>query len=552
MSMDERAHGQGSQNGPVDLQTELDLTLDTTNPASGGLRQEDALMLARVADALQLIADLSRADVLLFAACSPDPRDQPERTHQDGAPDACRIVAEAKPNAVPSLSSDPLRGRIVTRFDEPVVFQVWDRRKPAFEADAATMGVAVTEEAYPIIHGGHVIGVLSIRSAPLEYERQRKKDAVWRRAMADLRQMVLRGQLDGCSGLHTLGEHDGLLVVDSKGRIRYLSTIAEHLYRKVGYREHMLGMDLGTLTTNEGCFYKAMENGTCVEEELREGSMIWRKKAIPIMSERVRTQLQPGMLRRTEYYYSGAIIVITDLTEEREQEQELWIKSMMIREIHHRVKNNLQTIASLLRMQARRTGSPEVSSILNQTISRILSIAVVHESLSQDAETIVNLREVGERILQEARHSVLDPEKQIEMTLSSEDVMLNSQQATPSALVLNELVQNALEHAFADRSRGTIKVTLCDDEKSVTCIVDDDGNGLPYAFNLNQGGNLGLQIVQTLVHDDLKGSFVLLDKRSEDGTPGARAVVTFPKLRYNGKGPSDGIARHFGSLVEAG
>lgn len=545
MALDKLAHGQHSLDD-----AEHELMLDNDTPSAPGLTQEEVQLLTRVSQAIQVMADLSRADVLLFAACSPTPHSGSVASSPERPLEAARIVAEAKPNAVPSLYSESLRGRIVTRYDEPVVFRVWDRRKAAFEADAAVMGMPVTEEAYPLLHNHTVIGVLSVRSAPLEYERQRKKDPIWKRAVAELRQMILRGQLDGCSNLTPMGEHDGLLVVDAKGKIKYLSTIAEHLYRKVGYREHMLNTDLATLTTNEGVFYKALENGVCVEQEVHEGAMIWRRKAVPILVERVRTQLQSRVLRKTEYTYSGAILVIADLTEERQKAEELHIKSTMIREIHHRVKNNLQTIASLLRLQARRSGSSEVAAMLHQTINRILSIAVVHEQLSQDADTIVNLREVTERIIQEAKLSIVDPEKKIQIDLLCDDVYLGAQQATSCALVLNELVQNALEHGIAERMYGTISITLAEEEHALILTVLDDGSGLPPTFNLNQSGNLGLQIVQTLVRNDLKGNFSLNNAAQTGGAYTTSAIVKFPKLYSDCKTSAHTLTRRFSSLVE--
>ena len=127
-------------------------------------------------------------------------------------------------------------------------------------------------------------------------------------------------------------------------------------------------------------------------------------------------------LRRQTREIDGAIIVIQDVTEERQKEQELKIKSTMIQEIHHRVKNNLQTIAALLRLQARRTDSPEVADMLQQTIHRILSIAVVHEFLSYDESSIVNLREVTQRIVNEVTQGILDPVKRFRFAFEGEDV----------------------------------------------------------------------------------------------------------------------------------
>src|SRR5439155_16483578 len=138
--------------------------------------------------------------------------------------------------------------------------------------------------------------------------------------------------------------------------------------------------------------------------------------------------------------------------EERRKDQELSIKSAMIQEIHHRVKNNLQTIASLLRLQARRTGSPEVGDMLRETINRILSIAVVHESLSHDESSIIDVKEVCQRIIAEVTQGILDPDKHIHFAIRGTDLPLPAQQATSCALIVNELLQNAVKHAFRGRN----------------------------------------------------------------------------------------------------
>jgi len=221
---------------------------------------------------------------------------------------------------------------------------------------------------------------------------------------------------------------------------------------------------------------------------------------------------------------AGAIVAIQDVTDELQKEQELKIKTAMIQEIHHRVKNNLQTIAALLRLQARRTGNPEVAEQLRETIGRIISIAVVHEFLSHEETSAINIHEVSNRILAEVRNGVLDHHRPIALSLEGmRSFTLPAQQATSCALIINELVQNAVEHAFATRSGGTIVVRLAEQGDSLYIEIQDDGQGLPHDFDLGRQGGLGLQIVRSLVREDLKGEFELVNGA------GVRAVVSFPK-----------------------
>jgi len=191
------------------------------------------------------------------------------------------------------------------------------------------------------------------------------------------------------------------------------------------------------------------------------------------------------------------------------------------KEIHHRVKNNLQNIASLLRMQIRRLDRISAEQALTDSISRIMSIALVHETLSRDEIGMVDLGRLAGSI---SKLPEIDPLEKPVITLdvSGPPILIPSREATSLAMVINELVQNAVQHGFRDRRKGklSIRVEKMDDDVSV--IVQDDGPGLPKGFDPDRDGNLGLTIVRTLVKDELKGQFVIL---SEGGTA---AKVTFP------------------------
>ena len=199
----------------------------------------------------------------------------------------------------------------------------------------------------------------------------------------------------------------------------------------------------------------------------------------------------------------------------------------MIQEIHHRVKNNLQTIAALLRLQARRSDSPEVAEQLRESVGRIISIAVVHEFLSHEENSAINIHEVSNRILGEVRNGVLDHTRPINLSLEgTRNFVLPAQQATSSALIINELVQNAVEHAFVGLPGGSIVVRLIEQGDSLCIEIADDGLGLPEQFDPVRHGGLGLQIVRSLVREDLKGQFELV---TNSNGKGVQATVSFPK-----------------------
>jgi two-component sensor histidine kinase len=154
----------------------------------------------------------------------------------------------------------------------------------------------------------------------------------------------------------------------------------------------------------------------------------------------------------------------------------------------------------------------------------------VHEFLSEQEARVINIKDVSQRIIKHTQQGILQPDKRIRLTLRGPSIYLPAQQATTCALIINELLQNAVEHGYERKPGGTISVNLRDDGDSVIIAVADDGQGLPEDFSLEQADSLGLQIVQTLVQDDLKGQFEL---REGDGVS---AIVTFPKQTLGGEG----------------
>jgi two-component sensor histidine kinase len=319
-------------------------------------------------------------------------------------------------------------------------------------------------------------------------------------------------------------------VVDVQHRIQYVSGIATSLYRKMGYAGDLLKRRIEDLELDDHSLaLEAIEQGRCLESEMKVGDLVWVKKAIPLYSfgQGWRKILgKNGSSPRLE----GVLLAIRDETDTRRQEEELQVKAAMIQEIHHRVKNNMQTIASLLRLQSRRAESEEVRQALREGINRILSVAVIHEFLAHQDARVINIRDVSQRIINQIREGVLDHEKGIRMDLRGPNIYLPTQPATVCALVINELLQNALEHGYERQDGGTVTINLKDDGEQITISVDDDGVGLPEEFDLSRTSSLGLQIVKTLAEGDLKGKFELYGRDK-----GVSAVVTFPKQSQGGR-----------------
>ncbi len=202
----------------------------------------------------------------------------------------------------------------------------------------------------------------------------------------------------------------------------------------------------------------------------------------------------------------------------------LAMNSMLVREMHHRIKNNLQMVAMLLRLQLHSGHEVSVRDVLHQTVNRIMSIAAVHEALSQEGFRLIDVKALIQQAAHMASQNMLRPEQHIRVTLTGGDIRLPSQPATTLAIAANELIQNALEHGFAQREHGSVQVNLREETERIRLQVCDDGIGLAANFQTKDG--LGLQIVETLVTEDLRGEFRLEANPSGAGT---RATLIIPR-----------------------
>jgi two-component system, sensor histidine kinase PdtaS len=202
----------------------------------------------------------------------------------------------------------------------------------------------------------------------------------------------------------------------------------------------------------------------------------------------------------------------------------LMVKGALLQEMHHRVKNNLQTIASLLRLQSHYAAGRSSVEVLTESVNRVLAVAAVHDLLSREDLDTISVKKIAEQIMMAIKQSYVSPEKQITFSMEGPDLLLAANQANSVSLILNEMVQNAVEHGFKVASAGEIKVRLTDLPENWLLEVRNDGDPLPENFDPKQNADLGLRIIDSLIHGDLSGEFVI--KRDGDQTV---ASITFPK-----------------------
>lgn len=306
---------------------------------------------------------------------------------------------------------------------------------------------------------------------------------------------------------------DGLIRVNTDGIITFASPNSQSSFSSVGFRDELEGQDFadvlaeltrGQFDTNEsipligqGKVYKRSDI------EVRGKTLTLR--SIPVLSGRERI---------------GGIILTRDITAIKAQEQMLITKDATIREIHHRVKNNLQTVASLLRVQARRAESEDAKDALSQAMRRVASIAVVHDTLASGLSQDVEFDEVFDRVLSLATEVASLHGTTVHLHKDVSFGSLPSEYATPFALALTEVVTNAVEHGLRG-IEGDVTVVGYRDEERIHVQVDDNGTGLP---NGAVGDGLGTQIVRTLIEGELGGTISW--ENNEQG--GARVTIDVP------------------------
>jgi two-component system, sensor histidine kinase PdtaS len=289
---------------------------------------------------------------------------------------------------------------------------------------------------------------------------------------------------------------DGLIRLDIDGVVTFASPNALSAFNRVGFDGELEGESLAEVTTGV-----LIDRKDVVDESLPlvvTGRAPWRTD---IEAKGVTVSLRAIPIRNRGERV-GAIILCRDVTEMRHQERELITKDATIREIHHRVKNNLQTVASLLRIQARRTHSDVARDALGQAMRRVAAIAVVHDTLSEGLSQNVDFDAVFDRVLLLVAEVASSHNTTVHPKFNGSFGVLPSEYATPLALALTELVTNAVEHGLAGRD-GEVAITAKRTEDDLRVRVRDDGVGLPEG---QVGEGLGTQIVRTLIQGELGGT----------------------------------------------
>lgn len=452
------------------------------------LTQEEIATIRGLSAVIQPLANLEEADI--FIDCP----------SWDG--DAI-VVAEAKPSYVPSSYKKTVVGLLARKENEPAVARTFRLGVATKQMKAVTQENGRTIQSVEPIkntEGSRVIGVL-IREQRVDEQRQISErlhfsEQSYEQIANALTHMV------GSNNWLTECIDEALLMVDRDGMVAFRNSLARDLYRQLGYIEDPLGQLYENVRLVDAANELEDPSGYSVVETT-VGRHSLSIKRIQLESEDM-----------------AFAVVMQDITWKKEQEKALILKSVAIKEMHHRVKNNLQTIASLLRLQVRRSDNEETRKVLGESMNRILSIATTHELLAQSGVDQVKIGEVILNIKNNTVRYFARPHFDVSIQLEGDNFEVDSDIATSVALIINELLQNSLQYAFAGREDGLVRIVVTRGELYSRIEVIDNGSG--YDVENVRTDRLGLSIVQTMVKDKLRGNLVV-----ESGPQGTHVTFDF-------------------------
>jgi len=471
-------------------------TLSELISENSNLKANEVEHLSELVAEWRLLADLSFADLLLWL---------PIRRDEKSWPEGHLAIAQIRPTTAATVFTEDLVGTSINWGQRPLVDQALSDGEIVRDAKPEQVGqIVIKEETIPVILNGKILAVIS-RHRNADLMRQPSKlELNYREIAHKIYKMVAEGNFPIRNSLYSSESSprvgDGLIRLDVNGTIFFASPNARSALSRVGFQKELEGENLGVVFSN-----------------LNKGDT-------QPTDESWQTMLSGKSLRRTEYESQsavldilvipltegsdriGAIVLIHNITELRNRDRALLTKDATIKEIHHRVKNNLQTVSALLRLQSRRVTDPIASSALDEAVRRVASIALVHETLSNQSSEFVEFDLVLDQIIKNALD--LNP-RSIGYKKIGEFGSFDSKTATALSLVITELIHNALEHGLSETGdQLTVEISKNGDQYLVS--VCDNGSGLPEEFNIEKSANLGLQIANTLTKNELNGSINLV------------------------------------------
>ncbi len=461
--------------------------------------------LRRLVGSWAPLADLSFSDLLV---CAPAVGDR------DGD---VVVLGQIRPTTAPTLFIEDLIGTVV---DGDRIQGFGEAHESGRIVDMESLiepnGRRATILAVPVNHEGRRIAVVvsyrRVRDSYAPSELEQAYYAVFRR----MAQMIVDGTFpfpfEGAITEETPRVGDGTMVLDRDSRVDYSSPNAISAVHRIGYNGRVVGRKVEDLGFDGDVVAGAYRLRVPVIDEIQ------RSESVTILA-RILPLLENSQV-------TGALVLVRDVSELRRRDRLLVSMDTTIREIHHRVKNNLQTVSSLLRIQGRRLESVEAKEALEEAVRRIAAIAVVHERLAAGGGDQVIFREVVQPIVEMARTTMVSSDSGIEFRLVGEGTALSASKASSLAVVVTELLQNAVEHGFpSGTGPGAITVELTPSATDLVVRVYDNGVGIDPGFDVTGDGGLGLTIIRTIITGELEGVLQIVPARGTGGGTVAQVTI---------------------------
>lgn len=484
------------------------------------LDEIDMLHLQRLRSSWGMLADLCFSDLVLYVPLRPEERESDDDASDDTAqPNQLEfiVLAQVRPATAQTSIPDDLVGTSGSPDEVSFVAQGFLSEMLVFrESISPDGGEWIVSQCIPVKRAGKVIAIIDRRHITSARLVHGELERTYIRLFEQFAKMISDGQFpfEGADIEEAPRVGDGVLVLDEDKRIIFMSPNAASSMHRLGL--HLIKS--GDLFGETGLEFSAPDRAfsshkPVIEEIEQRADVTLMMHAIPLLDQNQVT---------------GVLVLMRDISELRRRDRMLLSKDATIREVHHRVKNNLQTISSLLRLQARRVGPSQGKAALREAERRIRSIAVVHEILSREIGEQVSFPEIVSAIVKLAEESIL-PDCPVKIAVSGLAKDLDAGIATPLALVLAELLQNSIEHAFVgvkvqgdEDKGGLVEVFLHQDDELMQMVVSDNGIGFPAAFDIEKASSLGLLIVRDIVESQLDGKMEI----GREG--GSRITLTVP------------------------
>ncbi len=462
------------------------------------LTEDDIKVLQTMAQQIPHTAEMTGTDIFIDAPL------------KDGV-DAVVLAWACPENR--SLYRHNVVGELALANSEPAVYRTLKTGETCRNVRGVSQeGIPIAQTVVAIRNGANdVIGTLIMERDISEELRQEEQVEFLTQTAERLSNTLMNLSMTGSQFESWVG--NGLFVLNKSSKITYVNNKAAEIYLEY-YGFEALGQD----------FLFKMVNCSSLTELL---DTLENPAEFCILNKSYLFQAFPLV---TYGDLSGCVISFRDITDLRKKEQELSAQSTVIREIHHRVKNNLQNVAALLRLQMRRSDLDVVKSEFSASINRIISIAMVHDVFACQNCDSVDLRELSQRILSSLLESSMSPEQSIEAHVEGQTLHLPSIQAVPLALVINELLTNSFKHGIRFLEKGLIILAISEKRGTIYLTIKDNGPDPDVPFDKVKQRRLGLQIVDSLVGDQLGGEFRM--ERVERATI---VTVSFPKHSSEGQ-----------------